>query len=599
MKQWNGYVSIVCLVVGIVLASAPGAWATSYTWNITTGGLWSANANWATSVNNPALDYPTNAGDTAYIWNTLPVVWPNGTSGRVSIVLSTITIDTNTINGLNLNMRDDDTGSTASDPHNIQLYLYVNANAAFNRIDWYNDINGYGRSYCKIANGKTLSVNYLNMTGRFPDTLGGVSGGTLQWTPDANGNATYGYFGGTEQMGSSVTYDHTLVTSMIYTQNGGGAYLEGRDVQWKVGNALTNQTWTVTGGKLLLQQRSTGNPWHFYKSGTNDVDMGKRTGVPVSDGVKIQRTSNAGASGSQRNLFTDTGGNATGGTVKIADYVYSEDYDNTSNHRFTYDKVGANLLVTAGGGILLYTMNSASYDDVNVLWVLTNRTVTVQGTNSIVVNDIFYTNSTGRMGISFAGATLSSEGSLKVMGSNTFLNGGVAGGTMLIASNVIVQSQNASGFTNITSLPAGFDATADDFDLRSSRLIMNGGGRCNLSWTPGLTHSEPGALQANSFGITNFTLGTLAISNNTTLTLSAGTELYLGSNLWIETGSSLVFLGGTGLVHVADADMSEVSRLRGYTFDSRIVGARIVRTPGVGFTVTPPEPSLGTLMILK
>ncbi len=582
------------LTLAVCGAIMTTAWATNYTWNVAGTGNWSTTANWTLSPGT----YPNLSGDKAIIYNSLPSGWPNSTT-------QTVTIDTSAtgISGLNLELRDDDSASppvVTNEPSNVIVRLQVNQDAAFNRVDWFNDVNGNGRSDAYIASTKTWSVNYLNMTGRFPNSIGGP--GTLKFTADGGGAATYAYFGGTEQLSNSITVDHSTVTTMNYLQNGGGSYLEARDTTWIVGNAGADQAWNITGGSgvLVLQNRQVGNPWHFIKVGANVVDMGARSGGSPSFGVSLLRGNlqNVDETG-QRNLFASATGTQVGGTAKIANYAWTESQRNTANPYFMYDKIGANLTVTAGGTFTLADRNQASENDVNVVWVLPTNTLTTTGaTGHLTITDANAA-STGRMGIYFSNATLSAGGDFKLTGPNTFANDGGVASSISAGGNVQVQSRNAAGFGTIDGLVGGATTAYDDFNLMATSLTMNGGGAKTLEWTTGAAPKpEPFTLAAGDFtAASNFVLDTLTLTGSTNAVYALNSVLYLDSNFFLNPGSSLAFTAPFGQIHIQDSDLSEVSRISGYLSGGQLPGWYMVTTAGVGISLVPEPTSLALLAL--
>ena len=189
---------------------------------------------------------PTTPGNTATIDNNTPSAW----SGTQTVIVDTpINIDQLTF--------------TDNNPPANQIMIFrVSQDSTIQTINWFNDAGGSGRSRYQIDTGKTLSVNNLQFTGRFPDP--NLSNGTLKYI---GASATFGYFGGTEQFGSGHTVDFSTPVTMNITRNGGSAELEGRDTTWIVGNSGSNQTWNVTGGQLVLDLRAAGGAWNFHKVG--------------------------------------------------------------------------------------------------------------------------------------------------------------------------------------------------------------------------------------------------------------------------------------------------------------------------------------------
>lgn len=587
-------------VAAFLLAGLGVLAADQYTWDtapavvdVSTTNNWSVLANWKndTQGQDPALAYPKLAGDTARIWNTLPVAWAGGTSGDGPI--HTIVIDVADINGLDLNLRDD------NPPARSRIRLQVNENAILRRFDWFNDAGGSGRSDAYIANTKTLSVNHLNITGRFPNSISGP--GTLAFTADGSGAATYGYFGGTEQLGGSIKVDHTAVTTMNYAMNGGGAYLEARDTTWLVGHASADQTWTVTGGQLQLQQRGVGNPWNFLKTGTGLVDMGRRTSGTASDGVFISRGNLIANNPSGQNyLFTSSTGAGVGGTVRIARYQWNEDCHTGSAARMFFDRVGANLVVN-NTTFTLQGRNNAAMDDVNLVWLLPGYEIRTEGvagnaSSHIVVDTTATPLSTGRLGIYFPGATLNARGNLSVLGPRSFLNG-AGGGTLRVGGHVTLQGvTNPAGFGAITNAGTT-DATFDDFNLTASTLILDGGAASTLTWQAGAAlKPAPYTLAAADFTTaTNYVLDTLSVTAGTQALFAQGSVLYLDGDLVVDPSARLSIGGPYTQIHLLDPDLSELARLQGYVASGLLGDVRLITTPGVGITLIPEPATLALL----
>ena len=144
------------------------------------------------------------------------------------------------------------------------------------------------------------------------------------------------------------------------------------------------------------------------------------------------------------------------------------------------------------------------------------------------------------------------------------MNGGV-GGTLIVGGNVTNQAGNPNGFATLTGLTgrgSGANSTFDDFDLTASTLIMNGGTATTIAWTP---VGVPTGLvpQVSDFTLTNFAVGTLTVTNSTTVTVGANSVLLLMNDLQIASGSVLK-LGDSGVIHLRDTDLSELGRLQGY-----------------------------------
>ncbi len=561
-------------LLGVALLLSVAARATDFTWNLTTPPgtySWSTAANWDLGAG-----YPKTSSDLAVISNQLPSGWDTG--------YYTLNIDAPDITGGILALTDQDTYSSTK-PTAVQIHVQVQEDTSFDQIDWYNDPNGNGRSRLAISAGKTLRVNTINMTGRFPDYWGWT--GTLRFAPDGGGAATYNYEGGTEQLGGGCAYDHQDVTTMTYNHNGNGAYLEGRDCSWIVGNASADQTWNVTNGQLRLVDRDAGSAWNFVKIGDNDVDMGYRAGS--SDGVFIDRNGSAdfGSLKSSYYLFTDASGNPMGGTVKIARYRWLET-GNAGTNAMSYDKLGTNLTVTTDG----FSINDATVadrNDVTMFWVTAGRTLLAEGATSgdITISDIS-TNSVGRLGINFAGATVDADDDLSLTGPNTFLyDGGDTASAIRVGGDLLVQSRNPTGFSAISGLPTGGTAAWDDFDVRATTLTLDGGSTSTVTWDTGAPASGKGDLDVSDFSQANFALGTLRISNSTAATLADGGQLYL-DDLVIDSGSTLT-LGAGSMLYILDTTGTDWARISGYYGTSLLGAIGLAQIPGVGY-ITIPEP---------
>jgi hypothetical protein len=567
----NRVAGLLCasLVSAVCVASAGAA---SFSWNVVAGGGNWSGANW-----NGGVSGPTTPGNTATINNNTPSAW----SGTQTVIVDTpIDIDQLTF--------------TDNAPPAGQIMIFrVSQDSTIQTINWFNDVAGDGRSRYQIDGGRTLSVNNLQFTGRFPDP--NIGNGTLKFI---GASASFGYFGGTEQYGSGHTVDFSTPVTMNVNRNGGSAELEGRDNTWVVGNASSNQTWNVTGGQLVLDLRAVGGGWNFHKVGANDVNM---------SGVTIQRAI-TGDHGSvqQRNLFTTAAGAATaGGEVRIGGYYWIEQSNFNANNDLQFEKVGSNLTIANGGNMLIQGRNAAGDNDVSMMWVMSGKTLKIEGagTGNLTIDDSASPLSAGRMGVYFDGATLDVDRNLSLLGPNTFLNGGTVGGTINVGGNAIVQSQNATGFSTITSLVAGHSAASDDFDLRKSTITFDGGGARSLNYAVNATHlglSNP-VLTAGDFSLANFTLGTLHVTNNTNLTLSVDQVLYLSQDLVIDAGSTLTLTGNLSELHILDADLSEFSRINGYLGTRLFAGdLGFLVTPGVGYSlgILPiPEPSTAALLL--
>jgi hypothetical protein len=574
-----------------------------YTWDTAPAGpsptnsLWSDLANWKndTTADDPALAYPKLSTDTARIFNYLPVSWSGG-----SEFLHVITIDVADITGANLEFRDHNSSNAPPGPNSSRMRLQVNENATFNRIDWFNDHTGSGRSDMFIASTKVLQVNTLEVTGRFPNSISGP--GTLRFTPDGSGAARYGYWGGTEQLGGNITVDHSQVTSMTYAFNGGSAYLEARDTTWIVGNASDDQVFTTTGGQLQLQQRGVGNPWNFIKVGDNDVDMGRRVVGDLSNGVYISRGNLFGANpAGQGRLFTDSAGNAIDGTVTIAQYQWNEDGHTAQPARVLYDRVGSNLIVN-NSTFKLQGRNDARHDDVNLVWLLPGKQIKTEGVagnadSDIIVDTTATPLSTGRLGIYFSQATLDSRGDLIVLGPRSFLNGGATSATIRVGGDVIINGvTNATGFAAVNN-PGGTDATFDDFNLSATDLTLDGTGSSSLQWStpaadPGLDFTVDDFADPN-----NYVLNSLTIGAGKSVTYAAGSVLWLDSNFTIAPGSTLTF-AGVARIYILDPDLSEFARINGYEF-AQLPNANVLAKEGVGILIQLPEPAAAGLLALS
>jgi len=589
MSSSNRATGATWTAVALVVALATVAWATDYTWDTAGGGSWSDLNNWKDPANDPSLAYPKSAGDKAIIKNTLPSSWP----GNNQIIV----VDVTDINGLDIEFRDD------NPPGSSEVNFQIQQNVTINRWDWYNDTLGSGRSDMNISAGKTLSINYMNVTGRFPNHF---AGGIWKWTPDGSGAATYGYFTRSDgdYLGGNMVMDFTSLTSMNWIQNSSSAspVQEARDFTCLIGNVGSDQEWTATGagGAIRMDQRSTGGPWNWHKVGTNTVDMGKRTTGTLSNGFRITRGFNGDHGGGQkRNLFTDASGNAIGGLVKIADYAWMEN-SNGNVQWLQWEKLGCDTVITDGGMLALQGRNS-DFDEVNMFWILPGKTLTVEGTGGHLRMDaVSGAGSTSRRGVYFEGASLILGGDLDVQGPRTFLNGGGSGGSIVVGGNVAVQSTNPAGFATISGLSGGHTAASDDFDLRASSLTMNGGGARTIDWVAGV--GTGGSLDAGDFGLANFTLGSLKVTNATDLVLLDGEELFLSQDLLIDAGSTLT-LGSTGAIYLLDPDLSELARVNSY-LGTRLLNAHTVPVSDVGFSIEPgapvppiPEPASALLVL--
>jgi hypothetical protein len=269
--------------------------------------------------------------------------------------------------------------------------------------------------------------------------------------------------------------------------------------------------------------------------------------------------------------------------------------------------------------------NSPGENDVNQFWVTPGKTLQVQSsTGDIVINDQFAAGTStgvaggsslpGRMGIYFSGGTLDARGNLQLLGpsagatANAYLNDGTSSGdsnaaysAIKVGGSVKIQSRNATGFATLTGAGAtpGTTAAADDFDLRSTTLTMDGSGTGHtLEWTlaAAMKTYDP-VLSPADFSQANFELNKLGITNSTAVTFLAGRALYLGTDLIIDPGSVLGCGGSGAQIHLLDPDLSELPRLTSYVADGRLVAWRIVTTPGVGISLVP-EPASFALLAL-
>jgi len=125
---------------------------------------------------------------------------------------------------------------------------------------------------------------------------------------------------------------------------------------------------------------------------------------------------------------------------------------------------------------------------------------------------------------------------------------------------------------------------------------MDGGGASAITWDTSGADKTAGDIAAADFGIANFTLDTLHITNNSAVTLDG--DLFLDSDLIIDVGSTLAFADMSADVHLLDLDLSEVGRIQGYINSGLILGPYTnIRLATDGFSITPiPEPASCLLM---
>ncbi|OPZ25391.1 MAG: hypothetical protein BWZ02_02480 [Lentisphaerae bacterium ADurb.BinA184] len=539
-----------------ILAMAPGARALDATWNVANGG------NWSTNWDN---DYPKATGDTGTI---SAVGWTAGEQ--------TVAVDVTDITGGSVHM----TGTTTS-----TINFNVANSATFDSV-LLDLTGGSAQNRLTIPGGQTLTTSNFTYTNW---VIQAGFGGTLKIVPDGSGNATFGFVGYQTGFSTGGSLDFSGVTNLAVNQTSLNGQIEERDTTWTVGSATGNQTWTVTtpnaNGHIWLQQRSHSNPWHFVKTGNNDVDMSEVDIHRNSLGVGFDCTQAPGR------LFTDSAGSAVGGTVTLGNYTLPSLRRGGTSIYAQYDNLGANLTIASGGKIDIHDYNDSSYDDVTALRILTGRTLKVEGTGGIDIRDDFSA-SAGRQGIYFAGASIDSDGDLRLLGDNTFLNDGGTASTINVGGSVTLESANPAGYaspTVITASPAGGEAF-DDFDLRQTTLTLDGGTTVTIDWTANAPYTAKGSLTASAFGIDNFTLGSLELTGGTSATLSG--NLYLDSNLVIDEGSVLTV--GSGMVYILDEDLSEQGRISNY-LGSRLIARGFTTIPGVGYMLIP-EPS--TVLVL-
>ena len=598
---------------------ASSAKATAYTWNTTgaaaTTYTWSTASNWSPSGS------PGASGDTATISNALPSAWASGTStvqldAAANVNMSALTlIDANQPNAINFR---------------------VSKNATIQTINQTLDGSGSLRSFWTIDAGITLTVNKIDCTtingnNAFLVINGGnVTTSVLAMTPDGTGTATWNYvFSGGNQDLTSLTWDTTAATKIAMTKFVGPQQMEFRSANVKLGNASAAQVWTTSNGgvPLRLEWRTVGETNDFIRVSANNVDMGKRlSGDPngASDGLSIERSVTGDFGGNTtRNLLGDASGNQVAGTVTIASYKWQQSSNVNPSNNLGYDKLNSNLVLNGGKFQMLGT-NSAAENDVNQFWVTPGKTLQVQtSTGDIIINDQFAAGTStgaaggsslpGRMGIYFSGGTLDARGNLQLLGpvagANAYLNDGTSSGdsnaansAIKVGGNVQIQSRNATGFATFIGVGAtpGTTGSADDFDLRSTTLTMDGGGSHTLEWTSAAAlKSFPPTLSAGDFSQANFMLAKLVVTNSTSVTFADSRALYLGSDLIIDPGSQLALGGSLSQIHLLDPDLSEFTRLRDYIADGRLTGWRIVTTAGVGISLVVPEPAQFTILALS
>jgi hypothetical protein len=190
---------------------------------------------------------------------------------------------------------------------------------------------------------------------------------------------------------------------------------------------------------------------------------------------------------------------------------------------------------------------------------------------------------------------------------NVYLNDGTsssdtnaANSVIKVGGNVTIQARNATGFASLTGagVTPGTTAAADDFDLRSTLLQMDGGGSGHtITWQNGATARNGVGLLSTDFSQANFALKTLQITNSTAVSFANASVLYLNTDFILDSGS-LLTLGATGEINLLDPDNSETARLRSYISSGQLF-ARIVQIDGVGESILVPEPaSLGGLAVL-
>lgn len=581
-------------LIALSFLAATTSPAVIYNWNVAVDG-----GNWTDLRWNGGVAGPTAPGDSAVIDNKVPSNW---TGNMQTIVVNTaLNID-------RIDVRDTDPAIS-----NQSIRLQFNNNSAVTTLAYVNDSGGSGRSDLYISPGVTLTVNKLDITGRFVNGVYG--GGTIAFAP-IGGAVTYGYYDGHEQYGGNTAWDFTAATTVNLLKNGDQGDSEGRDVNWLVGNATGNQTWviknsngTLVGSPHPFIRREVGGGFNFIKPGGFDLDMGASAGT--SDGIWVQRftTGNFQALEVHSRLFTDAAGNAVGGNARIGAYTFRE-VGSAGDVRLATDVLGTNLAITTGGFNLVSNADGPGVqNDINVFQVLSGRTLKAEGatTGDIVVNDS-NANTANRMGIYFAGGTLWAERNLNVLGPQTFLNDGGTASNLRAGGNVTVQSQSASGYTGTLagSIPATLpsNSTVDNFDLRATTLRMDGGGSKTLTWATGAALGTPGSMVAGDFGLNNFTVDSLYITNNTSVLFAYGSALYLDNDLTIDLGSKLINPGPLSYIHIGNTAPALLSKLQGYILDGRLADWTIVTSPSGAFTLIPEPASLallglGALVLLR
>jgi hypothetical protein len=608
------------------------AHATGYTWKTlptanTQTFTWSTVTNWTTDTSNSdeslwpaASSYPNLTADTAVIDN----YFNNNadTNNKWAFTPTTINLDVTGVSITSLLLRDRQADFAPSTDLNRMVFS-VTQDATIQTIT--TDYDAAARSSWSVSSGKTLQVNTITNTGAY---INGVSGGgTVQFIPNGSGIATWNYLANSVELFTGANWDFSTVTTMNMSKVSGNLLFEGRGNKWTVGNASGAQTWTFTGGELQLINRDVG-AWNFIKPAANDIDMGARTTGTLSSGVLIAQSTSGDFNGlQQRNLFATSTGGQSGGTVKVADYAWTQNSDSVTTASLHFDRLGANLTITSGGKYqMLGRINDYKANDVNMFWVLPTNTVQVLGTGGIIINDAYAAGTDtgavggnslpGRMGIYFAGATLDTRADLSLTGpsaaansGNVFLNDGTSRGDANASSSVIkvggnltVQARNAAGFSSLTNLVTNTSAASDDFDLRSTLLQMDGGaGTHNVTWQNGATARNGVGLVSGDFSQANFMLGTFKVTNSTTASYVNGSVLYLNTDFILDAGSTLT-LNTTGEINLLDLDNSETARLTSYISGGQLLNAHIVQTDGVGESILPgppvPEPASLSLLAL-